>query len=385
MKNPLFILFLVLLFTLRADELYLHDGRKIDGVITENGDEYIIRRDDNSAMRVPKYEVLRLEKKLTTEQLYENLRAVCDEQDVTQLLNLAQWCRQNNLVKPAKELYAKVIALEPLNVTARKGAGFILYKNEWLTREEYQRAHGKEFYKGEWLDRAIVEKKLAEDAEHDAKKRNRQQANEILQSAAKRPLEMSVSDLSKQLAELSGSNVMTILQFAAGDSNLRIRETAYEALTQREEEDAFALLCRRIATETNPRLYKKLIALITAYQPSEKVIDKMLDLALHASGLNTRQTAWIILRNLGDTRIIEPLIKAVDFCPIPEEARKDENVSKVGEVNVRQRKPYYPAHELLVFLTHEKFAVNEKEEWEKWWTKNKEDFKIKKNLTKNEP
>lgn len=372
----------IFIMTATADELILRDGRKIEGVVETDGEEYVIR-DGASAMRIPKYEVTRIEKKLTLEQRYQNLLAVTANDKIEEQLNLAKWCRQNNLPRQAKTHFARAVELDPANYEARRGAGFQLYKGEWKTFAEVQRATGMELYKGEWLPVATVEKKRAEEALEESREKARVAVRDIIRLARKLQPGEDNTAISRQLAAVNGPNVFLLLSQEAGDSNLQVRDTVYRALGIRHDADGLSLLLKRFRYEEHPRLLKTLNTILAAWQPAEVLTPKLLDMAIQAPTKKIRLRAWPLLRESGDKRIISALIAEVDFCPVPEEEQKRPDRRKLNtagtlsSMDARPRKAFYPAHQLLMYLTNQKFAPEQKDQWQAWWQEHQESFDFK--------
>lgn len=109
----------------------------------------------------------------------EYARKAKEASDVPQYLELANWCKQNNMPERALQQYEKIIELEPGHSTARKELGFVRIGREWIKKEkaaelgyhEYQgrwynvqelKARGLVLHDGQWLSpKEIAEKELA--------------------------------------------------------------------------------------------------------------------------------------------------------------------------------------------------------------------------------
>ena len=358
----------------RADELVLRDGRTLEGDIAADGEEYVLRA-GKAATRIPKHEVREIIRKPTKEQRYANLLAVTPEKDAAEQLALAKWCRQNGMPGHAKEHFAKVLELEPDNAEARRALGFTLYKGEWKTREEAYRAQGKELYKGEWLPAAEAEKRAVADAKKAVLEKNRAEFFALIKQAGTRGRGEGRQELVRQLAELQGDNTDSLLHLYATDDSAAVRDAVYQAIAARGHAGGLAVLVRHLRTEDSPRLLKTLNRLLLEWEPRDDVRDKLMGVALQAPGKSTRMRAWPLLREIADKSIFPGLIADVDFCPLPENEikRPGGGAYTTTSENVR-REPYYPAHELLTYLTNQKFAHDQKEAWEKWWAENAETF-----------
>lgn len=376
MKNCLLTIIILLSAAAAfADEIVLRDGRKINGVVETEKDEYVIRS-GASAMRIPKHEVSAIIRKQTLEQRYENLRLVTPENDVKEQIALGKWCRANNLPKQAQAHFKRALELEPNNYEARRGAGFQLVNGEWKTREEIYREQGKELYKGEWLPRETVEKKVAAAALEAEKKQAREQVREVVRRAVRLDANDSGQPLIRQLAELTAPNTDALLGQNAYDSSPQVRGVVYGAIAARANDEGLAVLNRRFRQETHPALVKRLGEILAAWQPAPTA--KLLETAMQAGSKKVRRRAWPVLRRIADKEIVDTLVAGVDFCPVPETEQKRPNKAEtdgvVSSADAPPRKPYYPAHQLLVYLTHQNFRHDQKKEWQEWWQKNRETF-----------
>lgn len=360
-----------------ADELILRDGNRIEGVVETDGDEFVIR-DGASAMRIPRHEVREIVRKQTLEQRYENLRLVTREDDLAEQLALARWCRQNNLPKQARAHFEKAVALDPNNPEARRGAGYSLYQGQWLTHDEAQRARGLDLYKGKWLPKPEAERLRAADAQAAARDATRKAVREIMAQAGRLEKGDDAKPLAERLAALDGPGANGQIVLFATDDSVSVRETVLRAILLRDDPDKLAFLLKRFRAEPAPRLQKILAHALREWQPRDDVTAKMLEIAIQSPAKKTRERAGALLRDFADKRIIGVLIAQVDFCPIPEqELQRPDKTNADGTItslDARPRKPYYPAHRLLCYLTNQQFRHDQKPVWEDWWRRHEESF-----------
>ena len=82
------------------------------------------------------YVSLSLAEAKSKEQVYQEKLAQVKEGDVRGYFDLGLWCQQNKLDAQAKEMFEKVIALNPEHFGAREKLGYIKYKNQWIKKEE---------------------------------------------------------------------------------------------------------------------------------------------------------------------------------------------------------------------------------------------------------
>ncbi|TET35899.1 MAG: hypothetical protein E3J72_09680 [Planctomycetota bacterium] len=186
----------------RADIVHLKDGRKIEGRVTREGNLVKIRQ-KYGCISVPNSEVLRIEKKPTLEEIFENRLAELANDDANGHYALYRWAKQNRfderlylpLLQKAYKLklaavakndvdgymklyrWAKnngverklfitlldtVVSLDPQHEVARKERGEKKFRGKWtavteinrILREEHaekMRARGYVYFHGQWI------------------------------------------------------------------------------------------------------------------------------------------------------------------------------------------------------------------------------------------
>ena len=162
-----------------ADDVYLKNGRKFEGVIAETTDTQVRIRMQGGVVSLPKSQVLRVEAKDSDLSGYlkrkEALRRDPDARAAA-WLELARWAKSQGLDQGAREAALTAAALDP----KLEGVAEILrsYRysydekaGNWLTYEESMRRRGFVYTGGAWISAA----ELAE--------RNRQRAEAEAQSA----------------------------------------------------------------------------------------------------------------------------------------------------------------------------------------------------------
>ena len=91
---------------------------------------------------ISKDKVIRLVKKLTDEQKYENLKLVCPADDFEAQMKLGLWARLHNLPEQAKEHFENAVKLKPDDPKARRAAGYI-FKNQQCRITSYNVCYTK--------------------------------------------------------------------------------------------------------------------------------------------------------------------------------------------------------------------------------------------------
>lgn len=165
-----------------ADDVYLKNGRKFEGVIAETTDTQVKIRMQGGVVSLPKSQVLRVEAKDSDLSGYlkrkDALRRDPDA-GAKDWLELARWAKSQGLDQGAREAALTAAALDP----KLEGVGEILrtYRysfdekaGHWISYEESMRRRGFVYTGGAW----ISAEELAE--------RNRQRAEAEAQSARMR-------------------------------------------------------------------------------------------------------------------------------------------------------------------------------------------------------
>lgn len=122
----------------RADHVYLHEGRVLEGSATIQGDKVVIALESGS-ITVPLYEVSRIEHSTTPLAEANAREAALKPGDVRALLQLADFCRAHDLLNKERDLLSRIIALAPDHAEARRRLGFVRIDGAWVDRAELSR------------------------------------------------------------------------------------------------------------------------------------------------------------------------------------------------------------------------------------------------------
>lgn len=161
-----------------ADEVLLHSGGRLHGVALEK-DEVVIVETTYGTVRIPRDLVLSIDR--TKRSIVEDYRDKLEETDMTRaesVYRLARWAKENRMSKHARELFEKVMQLDPDHEFARRELGFVLYEGRWLTQEEVMLAKGFVQYKSEWLTPAALELKVSRELEEARRKEEEKRRKE---------------------------------------------------------------------------------------------------------------------------------------------------------------------------------------------------------------
>lgn len=134
------VLFLLALTaTASADVLLLKSGGRVEGVVTEKGDRYVVKSLNGTA-EVPRDQVgRRVEAPYVTE-IYERKLARIDPEDADARVELALWCAKQGLRDRERENLEAAIRIDPDHEAARHRLGFVRFEGAWMMPEEAREA-----------------------------------------------------------------------------------------------------------------------------------------------------------------------------------------------------------------------------------------------------
>jgi len=123
----------LLVASARADVIHLKDGRTIEGkILEENRKSVKIETQFGSVRTIDQDRILRIERKKTAREEYEDRKRRTDDEDAEALYRLGAWCRENGLVVESLEAFRKVIQLDPDHPEARRALGYVRRGDRWI-------------------------------------------------------------------------------------------------------------------------------------------------------------------------------------------------------------------------------------------------------------
>lgn len=214
-RSLLFLAGLLLLFagSARADILLLKNGGRVEGVVTERGDFYVVENVAGTAELKKNQVAARVKAPYVTQQ-YEKRLAAIPPHDVKARFDLALWCRSHGLRERARKNLEVVVRLDPDHARARALLGYVHRFGKWMTKEEARRARltaaGLVERDGKWMTaaaRAIRERARREVVELKKKEAAKQAAlqaekeKKAKEEAAKRAREAALARAAEQRRE----------------------------------------------------------------------------------------------------------------------------------------------------------------------------------------
>lgn len=115
----------------RADVVYLKDGGKLEGKITDQGDAIVVRM-GSIKMTVEKDRILRIEEKKAPRDEYKEKLAALPADDADACYELGIWCLDRKLPTQARDCFTRALAIDPDHEEARRRLGHVLREGRWV-------------------------------------------------------------------------------------------------------------------------------------------------------------------------------------------------------------------------------------------------------------
>jgi hypothetical protein len=176
MRAPLAALVLSLLAApVRADRVYLTSGNVIEGKAERRDDKVVVEL-ESGEISLPSESVSKIEASESDVQRVDARYAKLKKGDIKGLIALADYCRDHAMHAREQKLLLEVIEQQPDHAEARTRLGYVKTDAGWITREEQMRAQGLQLYEGRWLTREQVLELERLQAQTEAARRQRDQA-----------------------------------------------------------------------------------------------------------------------------------------------------------------------------------------------------------------
>jgi hypothetical protein len=178
--RPLFLLLITLIAVpLFADDVYLTNGRKFEGVVAETTDSQVRIQMQGGTLSLPKSQVLRVETGDSSLAGYLRRKEALKKNPAASAadwLELARWARSQGLGQATREAALTAAALDPrLEGLAPilRGYGYVLDEqlDRWVPYEESMRRRGFVLANGQWITREEYAAKLRAREEEESVRR----------------------------------------------------------------------------------------------------------------------------------------------------------------------------------------------------------------------
>lgn len=138
----------------RADVFELHQGGAVHGTLV-NRDEsprktFVVKTASGGQVALEAEQVKSIRRQSPAEIKYDEIRARFAD-TVEDQWKLAEWCRENRLLRQRRTHLERIVELDPDHAKARRGLGYSRIQGRWVTRETMMRENGYQRYKGAWL------------------------------------------------------------------------------------------------------------------------------------------------------------------------------------------------------------------------------------------
>ena len=159
----------------RADIVYLTTGGVIRGTIVspeDDADSLRISSLEGVEIDLPGSHVSRQQRRPLKFEEYE-VRAESLADTLAAHWELAEWCREQNLTEQREIHLEIVLAIDPEHRQAHYALRHTFYREQWMTREEYEqtrRDDGFVFYNGKWVPVEKLESVKTDDASSKAER-----------------------------------------------------------------------------------------------------------------------------------------------------------------------------------------------------------------------
>jgi len=143
-----------------GETLLLNQGGTITGEI-QNPSEiprktYVVKTPEGAVVTLDHAQVKQVLRQRPAEAEYEKIRPRYPD-TVAGQWELADWCREKNLLAQRKVHLQRLLELDPNHKQARLALGYTWKDGRWSTQEELMKARGLELYRGRWLTRQEIE------------------------------------------------------------------------------------------------------------------------------------------------------------------------------------------------------------------------------------
>lgn len=154
-----------------ADEVFLRNGGKLEGVARQDGDRVIVEMKAGT-VTLRATDVAEIVNGETPLHAYQQRFArVQANPSASAYFELALWARSNGLGRYVTGLLESVVALEPEHAAARKLLGQVFHEGRWMKDSERQAALGFVQFRGRWVLTAERNRVLAAEESRQAEER----------------------------------------------------------------------------------------------------------------------------------------------------------------------------------------------------------------------
>ncbi len=141
----------------RPDILFLKNGGKVRGRVTERGDKYYVGL-KVGRIAVAKSDVARVQWDKEVRAEYQKRLASIPANDAAAHYKLGCWLRGKEWTREAKAEFEKALQIDPNYAPAHKALHHVFLKDKWYSEDEAMRLMGYVKVRGKWIRRRDLEK-----------------------------------------------------------------------------------------------------------------------------------------------------------------------------------------------------------------------------------
>jgi hypothetical protein len=238
-----------------ADTIVCRDGRKIEGRILEETDEYVKLAVKHGAVTVKRGQIEKIERGATTVEVYEAKRARIVAGELgTHLhawqatLDLAKWCAEHKLEKEARIEYGRAVELNPDCEEARIALKHVKVDGAWMTFEDACRLRGLVEFDGVWMTPEEAKLKAALKEQEAIEKEIREKVRELLRKLAAPAMETR-DEARAALEQIPAEYMFAPLMEHVEHKSAEVRSYCVGALSKYPRPEVMPKVARRVLVD----------------------------------------------------------------------------------------------------------------------------------------
>lgn len=161
-----------------ADAVYVKGGAKFSGRIVNQTETVVTMDIGEGEVGIPRDRIEKIVHGTSPLQEYEDRAAKLQPNDANGWRDLGRWASEQGLARQAETAWKRVLTIDPNDLEARSGLGYVEINGRWATEEDSYRLQGFVKYQGEWMMPAEVQLIQQAEAQTAAAEQARYEAEE---------------------------------------------------------------------------------------------------------------------------------------------------------------------------------------------------------------
>ena len=355
--------------TLRADVVYLQDGKTIEGRVTRNevDNTYRIETTRGTVIK-PARDVQRIVKAPLPQEVFLKRFASVNRGNIDDLATLVTWAREKYLTPQKQKVCQLILKIDPNHEMARRELGYTVFENEWILEKELRKKQldlGLVKYKGEWVSKEeqarLVLKRdiqqlgaLFKSVQSDNHIVVDYAVRKIMAYSGSRPYELFTPYLEAPHESVRLVAVSALSKFPAAGKDGKTKPSA-------EAVEAARKLYKLVLTEPSPKVIKVANICLRRFHPDE-TFRQTLETLLEPGDAGIIERADEIANQL----LLKKRVPAVFSLLV---SRKAPEGAGIAEVKKNSK---------ILELLRDSLGVDhgyDPAAWEKWWKENEGRFR----------